>query len=90
MVNIMIGDKNHWGKTAAFEGLRLAIKFSSEDLSMRKVLASTYAENTSINFTLKQLGFSLEGKLVKNRKLDKNIYTDEFKWGLFVDNCTII
>ena len=50
---------------------------------MRKVLASTYAENMSINFTLKNLGFSIEGKLEKNRKLENNLYSDEFKWGIF-------
>ena len=86
MVNIMVGDKEHWGKSAASEGIKLALEFASKKLKMRKVLASTYAENMSINFTLKNLGFSIEGKLEKNRKLENNLYSDEFKWGIFLDN----
>lgn len=90
MINIMIGDKRHWGKSAASEGLIIAIKFCSDKLKMRKVLASTYAENVSINFTLKQIGFSLEGKLIKNRKLKGNFYSDEFKWGLLLENWNVV
>ena len=38
---------------------------------------------TSEEISLLKIGFSIEGKLIKNRKTSDNKYTDEFKWGLF-------
>ena len=82
-ISIMIGNKSHWGKPAAEEALSLVIEYSFNNLGIRKLIASTYAINLGINFTLKKVGFSIEGKLIKNRKISDNNYTDEFKWGLF-------
>ena len=82
-ISIMIGNKNHWGTSAAEEALILVIEYAFKKLQLRKLIASTYAINIGINFTLKKIGFSIEGKLIKNRKTSDNQYTDEFKWGLF-------
>ena len=82
-ISVMIGNKSHWGNCAAEEALSLVIDYSFKKLDLRKLIASTYAVNLGINFTLKKLGFSLEGKLIRNRITSDNKYTDEFKWGLF-------
>lgn len=82
-ISIMIGDKYHWGKSAAEEALKLAIEYAFKIIGLRKLIASTFAVNLGINFTLKKIGFAVEGKLIKNRKIFDNKYSDEFKWGLF-------
>ena len=53
------------GKPAAEEALNLVISFSFERLGLRKLIASTYASNLGINFTLKKIGFSIEGEINK-------------------------
>ncbi len=37
-------------------------------------------------FNLKRLGFTLEAKLIKNRKLEDGTYCDEYKWGLLSED----
>ena len=84
-ISIMIGKKNHWG-SAAYEALILVINYAFNDLKLRKIIAGTYANNIGMNFTLKKLGFKIEGKLIQNRKIQGNHYVDEIKWGLFKNN----
>ena len=84
-ISLMIGDRSHWGKTAAEESLRLAINFAFFKKKLRRITASSYSLNLGINFTLKKLGFKLEGKLRKNRVFTKNKYDDEYKWGVLLD-----
>ena len=80
--SILIGNKKYWGTSATIEAKSLIINYAFYQLNVRKVLASTYSVNISMNFTLKKLGFKLEGKLVQNRLLENGKYCDEFKWGL--------
>tara|TARA_X000000950_G_scaffold108424_2_gene136753 strand:- start:21663 stop:21974 length:312 start_codon:yes stop_codon:yes gene_type:complete len=82
-ISVMVGNKDYWGTSAAEEALILVIEYAFKKLKLRKLIASTYAINLGINFTLKKIGFSIEGKLIKNRKTHDDKYTDEFKWGLF-------
>ena len=85
-ISIMIGDKEHWGTSAALESKKLVIDHAFNKLNIRKIIAGSYSVNLSINFTLKRLGFTLEGKLKKNRKLDNCKYCDEYKWGLLSED----
>ena len=81
-ISIMIGNKNYWGTSATMETKILVINYAFSKLKVRKVLAGTYAVNMSMNFTLKKLGFEIEGKLIQNRLLKNGKYCDELKWGL--------
>ena len=81
-ISILIGNKSYWGTSATVETKTLVINYAFYQIKVRKVLASTYAVNMSMNFTLKKLGFELEGKLIQNRLLKNGKYCDEFKWGL--------
>ena len=81
-ISIMIGNKNYWGTNAALESKKLVINFAFNNISIRKIIAGSYSHNLGINFTLKKLGFILEAKLKKNRKLENGKYCDEYKWGL--------
>ena len=85
-ISIMIGDKEHWGTSAALESKKLVIDHAFSKLNIRKIIAGSYSVNLSINFTLKRLGFTLEAKLKKNRKLDNGKYCDEYKWGLLSED----
>ncbi len=82
-ISIMIGNKDFWGTSATIEAKTLVINYAFNIIKIRKILASTYAVNMSMNFTLKKLGFTLEGKFLQNRLLENGEYCDEFKWGLF-------
>lgn len=81
-ISIMIGNKDFWGTSATIEAKTLVINYAFNIIKIRKILASTYAVNMSMNFTLKKLGFILEGKFLQNRLLENGEYCDEFKWGL--------
>ena len=81
-ISIMIGNKNYWGTSATMETKTIVINYAFSKLKVRKVLAGTYAVNMSMNFTLKKLGFEIEGKLIQNRLLKNGKYCDELKWGL--------
>ena len=85
-ISIMIGDKKHWGTSAALESKKLVIDFAFKKINIRKIIAGSYSLNLSINFTLKRLGFTLEEKLKKNRKLENGEYCDEYKWGLLSED----
>ena len=81
-ISILIGNKSYWGTSATIETKTLVINYAFSQLKVRKVLAGTYSVNMSMNFTLKKLGFEIEGKLIQNRLLKNGKYCDELKWGL--------
>ena len=85
-ISIMIGDRRHWGTSAALESKKLVIDFAFKKINIRKIIAGSYALNLGINFNLKRLGFTLEAKLIKNRKLEDGTYCDEYKWGLLSED----
>lgn len=82
---LMIGDKDYWGKGASTEAVKLIAQFAFETLRLRRLTAGTYAPNHGMNFTLKRLGFTLEGKLRQAFVLSPGIYVDEYRWGLLAE-----
>jgi RimJ/RimL family protein N-acetyltransferase len=78
----MIGNTLHWGKSASYGAMYAVINYAFNTLNLRKIYGGTYANNAGMNFTLKRLGFSLEGKLREAYYTEKNIYADGYRWGL--------
>lgn len=82
---IMVGDKEYWGKGAAAESIRLVARFSFDRLGLRRLAAGTYASNHGINFTLKQLGFTVEGKVRRAFVLNSGAIVDGYRWGILAE-----
>lgn len=77
---IFVGDKNYWGKNAAFEASMLLLQFGFEELKMRKVFGGAYANQLASRFVLKRIGMEQEAKLkdkfkFKERFVDQVIYS---------------
>lgn len=84
-IGLMIGDKNYWGSDCAMEAIRLVIDHAFDALGLRRLAEETSGPNHSINFTLKRLGFTFEGKMRQASVTGPGEYCDGYRWGLLVD-----
>tara|TARA_B110000467_G_C18106573_1_gene360108 strand:- start:81 stop:653 length:573 start_codon:yes stop_codon:yes gene_type:complete len=81
---LFIGDKNYWGKHAAFETSMLLLKFGFEELNMRKVFGGAYSNQLASRFVLKRVGMEQEAKLKASFKY-KNKFVDQVIYSLHKD-----
>lgn len=79
---IMVGDKDHWGKGASSEAIRLVVEFAFNTLGLRRLSAGTYSKNHGMNFTLKKMGFVIEGKIRQAFLVKSGDYVDGYRWGM--------
>lgn len=86
-IGLLIGDKSYWGKGAARGAMELVIEFAFDKLDLRRVTGGTYARNHAINFTLRQIGYTCEGKLRKAYVLrpGERECVDGYRWGLLAE-----
>jgi ribosomal-protein-alanine N-acetyltransferase len=82
---IMVGDKDHWGKGASAEAIHILVEFAFNTLGLRRLAAGTYSKNHGINFTLKKMGFVIEGKIRKAFLARSGTYIDGYRWGLLAE-----
>lgn len=78
---ILIGDKEQWGTGASRVAIALLADFTFDVLGLRRLAGGTCARNRGMNFTLRALGFALEGTLREAFRLDDE-YVDAYRWGL--------
>ena len=84
-IGLLIGEMDYWGKGASMEAIGLIAQFAFETLGLRRLTGGNYASNHGMNFTYKQLGFSLEGKLRQAYLLKPGIYVDGYRWGILAE-----
>ncbi len=84
-IGLMIGNRDYWGRGASTEALQLLCEFAFDRVGLRRLVAGTYAPNRGMNFTYKQLGFTMEGRLRSAFFLEPDSYTDGFRWALLKD-----
>jgi ribosomal-protein-alanine N-acetyltransferase len=84
-IGLMIGNRDYWGRGASVEALQLLCEFAFERVGLRRLVAGSYAPNRGMNFTFKQLGFSVEGRLRQAFRLEPDTYADGFRWALLRD-----
>lgn len=82
---LFIGDKNYWGKHAAFETSMLLLKFGFEELNMRKAFGGAYSNQLASRFVLKRLGMDLEARLKAIAKF-KEQFVDQVIYSLHKDS----
>lgn len=82
---ILVGEREHWGKGASTEAIRLLGDHTFGELGLRRLTAGTYAPNLGINFTLQKLGFRCEGKFKKAYRVDRESFTDGYFWAVLKD-----
>jgi len=85
-IGYLIGDKNHWGKSASTETLLLSLKYAFDHLNLRKIFCGAYSNHVKSRFTVKKIGFMEEARLkgrflFKGEPIDEVIYTmDKEQW----------
>ena len=80
--NIIIGDKSFWGKGVVFEVRRRVLEILFDELELEKVKGEIIGRNYPSIFNYKQLGFSSEGVLRKDRPAVGGGRADVFLFGL--------
>lgn len=84
-IGFMIGEKAYWGSGASQESLGLIVDFAFNHLGLRRLFAETCAPNHGMNFTLKKMGFALEGKIRESHYLSPDCYVDGYRWGILAN-----
>lgn len=98
-IGLLIGELDRWGRGTADETIDLVVQFGFAHLHLNRVTGGTYANNMSMNFTLRRLGFVRETIVRQSHHLDDGTAVDEFRWGaasaawkprtvMFVENAT--
>lgn len=62
-IGLMIGDKEHWGKTVSMESCLTLLWYGFEKLGMRKFFGGVYANHFASRFVLQRLGCVFEAVL---------------------------
>lgn len=65
-IGFMIGDKAQQNKGYAYDAIQCAIRYSKNNLNIRKIYAGCYSENYSSSGLLKKLNFKLAARLKKH------------------------
>lgn len=79
---IMMGDVNQWGKGYAKEASESIIKYSFEELNLRKITLGVVENNESAYRLYKKLGFQEEG-ILKEHGLYDGVYMNIVRMALF-------
>lgn len=81
--NVVIGDRDYWGKGVVLETRAAIIDFLFGRLKVAKVWGSPMARNFSSVFNYKAQGFRCEGVLKRHRVSPKGERLDQLMFGLF-------
>lgn len=81
-IGILIGETGQWGKGASNEVIDTVLDFSFNTLDLHRATGRSNSSNLGMNFTLKRLGFTLEGKLREACFLGDGKYIDDYRWGI--------
>jgi ribosomal-protein-alanine N-acetyltransferase len=85
-IGYLIGEKEYWGKNASVELLVMLLKFSFDDLKLRKFFGGLYANHLQSRFVLRRMGFVQEACLkdylmFEGKPVDRIIYSlDKYQW----------
>lgn len=66
-LNIVIGEKQHWGKGLATEAIRAIVKHAEENLELRRLMGEFEAENKGVAKALRANGFIEECRCKASR-----------------------
>lgn len=83
--NVVIGDRDYWGKGVVLETRAAIIDFLFDRLKVAKVWGSPMARNIPSVFNYRAQGFKCEGVLRSHRVSPKGERLDQFMFGLFPD-----
>jgi len=81
-LGIMIGNKKYRGKGFAKIICKYVINYAFNKLNLRRIEGSCISKNIAMNKTFKNLGFKLEGQMIKRNKIEKR-YFDRNIYALF-------
>jgi len=68
-INVMIGDKQHWGAGTVLETRALLVDWLFDTLGVYRVWGTPFAQNAPAVFNYKRQGFRLEGMMRAARKV---------------------
>ena len=83
--NVIIGDRNYWGRGVVVETRSRILDFLFDTLGMEKVLGNPFARNFPAVFNYKALGFRCEGVLRQHRRSHSGGRIDQLMFGLLRD-----
>lgn len=84
-ISLFIGDKESWGKGFATEAIDLVVRFSFEELKLKKLEAGCYKENIGSRRAFEKCGFSVEG-ILKNRREVEGKRSSDILLGLAIED----
>lgn len=80
--NVVIGDRDYWGKGVVLEARAAIIEFLFEKIGLEKVWGTPYERNFPSIFNYKAQGFTCEGVLRKHVVNVKGKRVDQYVFGL--------
>ena len=84
-LGIMIGDKSCWQKGYASETITIAKNYAFDFLNLRKLTGGNASHNIAMSKIFINCGFSEEGRLRKQGRINGNYY-DLILYGLLVED----
>jgi len=75
-IGIMIGEKDHWGKGYGSDAVTTLLRYSFEELGMRRVELFTDMENVRARKAYLKCGFQEEGVIRQNRSKNGRVVDD--------------
>jgi len=81
VIGFMIGNKAHWGRSAAKSAITAALDFAFFERRLRKVTATTFENHTISNHIFTTLGFGMDG-IVPNLLWNEGQYVGELHFSL--------
>lgn len=81
--NVVIGNKDYWGKAVVKEVRARCLDFIFEDLHVLKVVGKVNSDNYASIFNYKALKYKTEGVLRRHTKNANDDWVDEIRFGLF-------
>jgi RimJ/RimL family protein N-acetyltransferase len=84
-LSLLIGDRKFWGKGIGTEAIKLVSKFAFDTLNLHKMKAGCYEHNIGSMKAFKKAGFTIEGQLKKQWKLNGG-YCDQILLGLCAED----
>ena len=79
---IVIGEKKGWGKGYGTEATRLVLKHGFDKLNLRKIYLNVILENIAAVKTYEKIGFTIEGKFIKEVIRDGRAF-DNYRMAIF-------
>lgn len=86
---VLIGNRNHWGRGAAFEAGKKLIQHGFNKLNLERVWCSTPTTNVAMRKLAKKLNMAEEGCRRSHLYVD-GAYVDMIEFGILKSECTYL